>query len=149
MQLTEQYFEPWIAGAVVTSKYCITDPELCSELQRWRGRRGAEKSLLVRRRLRSGAHFFLISCSWIKHSAECQMLSLFYRLSAKMLVQRLADLQSLRQQSGWPPVRGERVLRSSVAVNFLSSETADKDVKRSIMKETCEPQIAKLWMTSS
>lgn len=63
------------------------------------------------------------------------MLSLFYRLSAKMLVQSLADLRSLWQQSGWPSVRGERVLRSSVAVNFLSSETADKDVKRSKMKE--------------
>ena len=53
-------------------------------------------------------------------------------------------LQSPQQQSGWPSTRGERVPGSSVAVNSLSSETADKDVKRGNMKKTHEPQIAKL-----
>jgi len=68
------------------------------------------------------------------------MLGPFYRQRAKMPRQRRAALSSLRQQSGW----GERVPGSSVAVNSLSSETADKDVKRSKMKKAWELQIAKL-----
>lgn len=54
-----------------------------------------------------------------------------------MLLQQHAALWSLWQQSGW----GERVPGGSVTVSSLSSKNADKEVKRSKTKQTCEPQI--------